>query len=148
MSDGFHEPEGVSAADLGTPQVANGFIPTPDTLKEGDLRGDMAVGWAVNPSLGPKHLIQLVSGDHVLEESIAILRLSPRIKEVNPRRDEDGRGVELDFIAIPLNLGVESTWLTGHPFQPALGHDFDLGPSVHLLDLIVHHAGKAFVAFL
>ena len=27
-------------------------------------------------------------------------------------------------------------------------HDFDLGTSVHLLDLIVHHTGKAFVAFL
>jgi hypothetical protein len=148
MPDSFHEPEGVSTADLGTPQVPNGFISTPNALQEGNFRGYMAVGWAVNSSLGPKHLIQFVSGDYVLEDSIAILRLSPCIKKVNACRDKDGRGVEHDSMAIPLNLGVESTWLAGHPFEPALGHDFDLGPSVHLLDLIVHHTGKAFVTFL
>jgi len=128
--------------------MANRFVPAPYTLEKGDLGGDTAVRWAIHSPLGSEYLVQVVSGDNVLKDPIAILRLAPRIKGVDPCCDNEGRGVEEGFVAVRLNLDLESTRLTGYLFQRTRGHDFDLRPSAHLLNLIVYHTGKALVAFL
>jgi hypothetical protein len=148
MLNGFHEAKSISTANLGTPQVADRLVPAPHALKKGDLRGDLAVRRAIDPALDPKHVIQILSGNNVLEHPIAILRLASRIKEIDPCCDEEGRCVEQAFLAIRLDSRLKSTGLPGYPFQRGSGHNFDLGVSGNLLNLIVHYTGKALVAFL
>jgi hypothetical protein len=146
MPNSLHEAKGVRATDLGTPQVANRFVPAPHALKEGDLRGDLTVRRAIDVPFGPEHFIQVLSGDNVLEDPIAILRLASCIKEVDPRCDEESRRVELGLVAVRSNPGLKSTELPRYRFQRGSGHNFDLEVSGHLLYLIVYYAGEAFVS--
>jgi hypothetical protein len=100
MPDRPHEAEGIGATDLGTPQVAYRFVPAADALKEGDLGGNPPIGWTEDPSPGPKHLIEVTGGDNVLEDPVAILGLLPRIEEVDPCCNDEGRGFQQGFAAV------------------------------------------------
>jgi hypothetical protein len=79
----------IGTADLGAVEISNRFIPTSDTLEEGDIFWKSSIRGSVQFSLEAEHFIEVFGSDDIFEAAIAILGLLGGIVWVDACRKDD-----------------------------------------------------------